>query len=76
MLVPPHEKAYLDQLRAGTHMLILKNDFERLSAAGRYQKFDKGYRTWRLDTATGAVCIMLTGGEDWEKPETARQACQ
>jgi len=43
--------------------------------AHKYEIFHNGFRTWRLDTVTGASCILLTTTEDWKKLETLNQAC-
>jgi hypothetical protein len=42
---------------------------------GRYERFSQGLRQWRLDTATGSSCILLTSEEDWKKADTLRQGC-
>jgi len=42
---------------------------------GRFEIHQFGFRTWRLDTATGEDCILLTSETDWKKPETAAQGC-
>ncbi len=43
--------------------------------AHKYQIYQSGWRTWRLDTVTGATCILLTSDSDWKKPATAIQGC-
>jgi hypothetical protein len=43
---------------------------------GRFQRFDEGLRTWRLDTATGALCLLLAPDADWATPGTRAQACK
>jgi|ERR1035438_101264 hypothetical protein len=43
--------------------------------AHKFEIFHNGFRTWRLDTVTGASCILLTTKEDWKKPETGIQQC-
>ena len=53
----------------------LKKDAEIGRSVGRYQTFSRGYRTWRLDTATGSSCLLLSTEEDWKNPETAASAC-
>jgi hypothetical protein len=41
----------------------------------RYQMRSEGYRTWRFDTATGKICLLLTPDSDWKKPDVAAQSC-
>jgi hypothetical protein len=41
----------------------------------KYQIYKDAGRTWRLDSVTGATCILLTTTEDWKKPETREQGC-
>lgn len=43
--------------------------------AHKYQIFKEGWRTWRLDTVTGATCILLTTTEDWKKLDTVANGC-
>jgi hypothetical protein len=42
---------------------------------GRFQITKESGRTWRLDTATGDVCLLLASQADWKGPKLARQAC-
>jgi hypothetical protein len=41
----------------------------------KYQIYTQGWRTWRLDSATGKTCILLTSQQDWKRPETTPQGC-
>jgi hypothetical protein len=41
----------------------------------KYQIYKSGWRTWRLDSVTGATCILLTTDAEWKKPEIAAQGC-
>src|SRR5258708_23601486 len=41
----------------------------------RYQTFVNGGRTWRLDSAKGTSCILLTSEQDWKSPQTKQQSC-
>jgi hypothetical protein len=41
----------------------------------KYQMFQSGSRTWRLDTATGDACITLTIDADWKLKKTKEQSC-
>ena len=53
----------------------LQQDATNCRNVGRYQWHKDGYRTWRLDTATGQQCIALTSEVDWKTSETADQGC-
>jgi outer membrane lipopolysaccharide assembly protein LptE/RlpB len=53
----------------------LKQQVATLKSIGRYQLHDSGYRTWRLDTATGQDCLLLASKEDWKKIDIAVQQC-
>lgn len=61
----------LKQLRAGTHEVVPKNAVH----VNRYEHFTNGMRTWRFDTATGAICVLLTSDTDWEDTKTKSEAC-
>ena len=70
------------KLRSGQYTLIsnqeldqLKQEAELGKSVGRYQIHRAGVRTWRLDTATGAICLLLAPEQDWKKAETAAEAC-
>jgi hypothetical protein len=54
-------------------IVISKSEYEQLRAAaaetkqvGRYQLHNEGLRTWRLDTATGRSCLLLSSDTDWK----------
>lgn len=68
--VSADEHRQLQLLRAGTHDIVLKNE-----KVGRFQHFENGIRTWRFDTATGALCVLLTSDFDWTDVSTKQQAC-
>jgi hypothetical protein len=53
----------------------LKQQVATLKSIGRYQLHQSGYRTWRLDTATGQDCLLLASKEDWKKFDVAIQQC-
>lgn len=70
------------KLRSGEYTLVSNQDLNELKneaalgkGVGRYQIHREGFRTWRLDTATGQICLLLTSGADWKKPDIAAQAC-
>ena len=73
------EKAKYDALRKELEKAEadLKAAQQEVSAcqAHKYEIYRSGFRTWRLDTVTGATCILLTSDADWKKPETAAQGC-
>jgi hypothetical protein len=81
-LLTDSEQDSLSKLRSGQYTLIsnqdlsaLKHDADTGKNLGRYQIHNEGFRTWRLDTATGQVCLLLTSQSDWNKPETEEQSC-
>jgi len=73
----------LRKLRTGTHELIAASDLAQLRkeaelgrSVGRYQNFSKGLFTWRLDTATGDICLLLAPEAEWKKKAVSTQGCQ
>jgi hypothetical protein len=72
----------LRKLRTGQYGLIksdelaqLRRDAEIGRSVGRFQIHRVGFRTWRLDTATGFSCLLPTTDADWKNPDTAAQGC-
>jgi hypothetical protein len=64
-------------------VVISKEEYEQLKASGaltrqvgRYQLHKEGFRTWRLDTATGRSCLMLTTDADWKSEGNAASSCE
>jgi outer membrane lipopolysaccharide assembly protein LptE/RlpB len=53
----------------------LKEQITSLRNVGRFQIHQNGFRTWRLDTASGQDCILLTSDADWKKAATSLQGC-
>ncbi len=53
----------------------LRDDAELSKQINRYQMRNEGFRTWRFDTATGRVCLLMTSESEWKKPDVERQAC-
>jgi len=54
-------------------VVLSKAEYGQLKASaalakqvGRYQIHKEGFRTWRLDTATGKSCLMLATEADWK----------
>ena len=73
----------VQKIKSGQYSLIkndelslLKSQAELGKGVGRYQIHREGFRTWRLDTSTGKICLLLTAEADWKKPEIALQSCQ
>jgi hypothetical protein len=58
-----------------TDLSLLKSQAELGKGVGRYQIHKEGLRTWRIDTSTGKVCLLLTSEADWKKPDTVLQGC-
>ena len=65
-------------------VVISKSEYEQLKAAvaasqakqvGRYQLHREGFRTWRLDTATGRSCLLLTSEADWKGKGSEQGSC-
>ena len=56
---------------------LLKKSQDQLTdlQAHRYQTFMNAGRTWRLDSAKGSSCILLTSNQDWKNGKTMRQSC-
>lgn len=74
------EKAKVDACAAGVVLTKanydqLKRDAELGKSVGRYQIHREGVRTWRLDTATGHLCLMLTSTYDWEHDAKDQSNC-
>ena len=81
-LLNKSEEDTLNKIRSGKYTLInnqdlatLKHDADIGKNLGRYQIHNEGFRTWRLDTATGQICLLLASEYDWKKPETEMQSC-
>jgi len=80
--VTDSEYENVSKVRSGQYTLMnnqelttLKHDAEIGKGVGRYQINKEGFRTWRLDTATGQICLLLTAEADWKKPEIQAQGC-
>lgn len=81
-IVDDDDEALLQKAKNGQYELIKKDELAELhrqadlgKAVGRYQLYRNGYRTWRLDSSTGATCILLTTEEDWKNADTSSQSC-
>jgi hypothetical protein len=65
-------------------VVVPRAEYEQLKAAvaasqakqvGRYQLHEQGFRTWRLDTATGRSCLLLTSDADWKGKGGEQGSC-
>jgi len=56
-------------------MKTLREQAELGKHVNRYQMRNEGIRTWRFDTATGKVCLLLTTDWDWKKPDVESSNC-
>jgi hypothetical protein len=53
----------------------LKAEAAQAKQVGRYQLHREGSRTWRLDTATGRHCLLLTTQYDWDHEGAKQTSC-
>jgi hypothetical protein len=60
---------------AKDELKTLREQAEIGKHVNRYQMRNEGYRTWRFDTSTGKVCLLLAPDWDWKKPEVDAQNC-
>jgi hypothetical protein len=60
---------------AETENAKLRQENAQLKEQITSQIHQNGFRTWRLDTATGQDCILLTSDADWKKAATSLQGC-
>jgi hypothetical protein len=51
-----------------------KKKIDELSAH-KFSTYPGGFRTWRFDSVTGDVCILLTTDSDWKNKKTKGQSC-
>ena len=72
----------VQKIKSGQYTVIkndepttLKSQAELGKGVGRYQIHREGFRTWRLDTSTGKICLLLASDADWKKPDIAIQGC-
>jgi len=54
----------LTQLR--NELTQLRRQAEPGGNVGRFQLHQMGTRTWRFDTATGEICLLLTSDTEWK----------
>jgi hypothetical protein len=45
------------------------------SGTGKYQIYQQGNLTWRINTETGQSCVILATDEEWKKPKVYRAGC-
>jgi len=80
--LPVSEQDSLAKIRTGQFTLInnqelatLRQGAETGKNMGRYQMHREGFRTWRLDTASGKICLLLASESDWKKGNLVLQSC-
>jgi hypothetical protein len=79
--VRPKRLRRLPGRRQSKEVVISKAEYDELKAAaqakqvGRYQLHREGFRTWRLDTATGRSCLLLTTDNDWKNAASTQNSC-
>ena len=81
-IVTGEESEAVAKLRSGAYELVKAADLAQLrrdaaigTSVGRFEHFASGFRTWRLDSATGAVCILLAPETDQKEPKLAPSWC-
>jgi hypothetical protein len=81
-VVPEDDYNVAQKVKSGQYELVKKDELSQLrqdaqigKSVGRYQIYRSGFRTWRLDTATGRTCILLTTDDDWKKPDITLSSC-
>ncbi len=62
-------------LISNQELATLKQEADLGKSIGRYRTEREGFRVWRLDTATGNMCLLLAPDSDWKTPATSAQAC-
>ena len=79
-VVNSNEYQIIKKVLSGEYELINVQELNRLrkeaeigKGVGRYQMYTQGFRTWRLDTVIGRICLLLTTDADWKKKETQLQ---
>jgi hypothetical protein len=45
------------------------------AGTGKFQVYRQGNLTWRVDTQSGASCILFATMEEWKKPVVYHHAC-
>lgn len=81
-VVDDSDYAMVQKVKGGQYTLIKADELSELKrlaelgkGVGRYQIHREGWRTWRLDTATGGICLLLTSDSDWKDPKVSAQGC-
>lgn len=41
----------------------------------KFSTYSSGLRTWRFNSETGEICILLTSESDWKNKKTKNQSC-
>jgi hypothetical protein len=50
-------------------------DGARFIGSGRFQWYRQGDLTWRVDTSTGAACVIFATKPEWRDPDVYRHGC-
>lgn len=76
------DKSKYDVVDKTKSVVLSKSEYDQLKAAayeakqvGRYQIHREGFRTWRLDTATGQSCLLLATEADWKGGAKNQTSC-
>ena len=72
----------LAKLHSGQYTLVSSQELSAMKQqadsgqnTGRYHIFRGGAHTWRLDTDTGRICLLMASADDWKQPELKAQGC-
>jgi hypothetical protein len=76
------EWSSINKLRSGQYTLIgnqelatLRQEAKTAKRVGRDQIHNEWAHTWRLEKASAHVCLQLSAGVNWNKPNITDQAC-
>lgn len=81
-VIDKSEQRLISKSELKDYVLVNRQDLEQLKteaalgkSIGRYHVYTEGFRTFRLDTATGSNCILLATKTDWKNEDTHEQSC-
>jgi len=81
-VVSDSQYANVKKLESGQYTLISNEDLNKLKqeaelgrSVGRYQIHKEEFRTWRLDTSSGRICLLLASEADWKDTKMAAENC-
>jgi hypothetical protein len=80
---PTHTQAEFDLIRLSTNVtglqstiIELKGDIQRLQVKpSQYQLITLGARSWRFDTTTGSICLLLASKADIASTDLDKSWC-